>query len=694
MFMFTNKFVKHRSRFPLIAVLVLVGTLNSIATTGTEGVVTHARGPSNIVYNTGQLTAPAALDWQIETISTAYAYDTIQFGVSLALDKRDRPRISYYDSGSGDLIYASRGTSTWQNITVDSGGNVGMHTSLALDTTDNPHISYYDVSNLHLKYAHYDGSDWTSDTVDSADYTGQSTSIALDSADNPHVSYYRGGSCGTSEDLYCNLRYADYNGSWNPLRVHHSTAKLGQFTSLAMDTNDYPHISYYHADNGQLRYLYHNGSAWQWGLGVVDSGGVGADTSLALDANDRPHISYVGNGDLLYAHYNGTRWITETVDSAGSVGRSTSLALDSAEQPHISYYDLSNDTLKYAYYDGSQWQIDAVAGTGDVHGYEGTSLELTSMDLPHINYYTTSGVRYAYVETKWVYLPLALRGYPAPPERYAVIIGVADYMYDETPPPGCFLDDLPYPDEDAQAMQQVLLSYGDFEASNILTLVDYQATKAAIQDAITNWLASRAAPQDTVVIYYVGHGGQLGDVAPYDDEADGVDEWLIPSDWSCDTDSAISDDELDTWLDTVNSQHMVLFFDSCFSGGMFSAAAEGETPCRSRCLPPPPGVIVRATAQEIIPMDVGQSGRLVLTASREDQESFECDSLRSGVFSYYLRQALQNAAADTSSNGWVSGEEAYVYLKPLVESEMCYQPWLQNPQIDDGTSGEEDVTQP
>ncbi len=518
----------------------------------------------------------------------------------------------------------------------------------------------------------------------------------MDSANNPHISYYRGGSCGTSGNLYCNLRYADYNGSWNPFRLHYSEAKLGQFTSLAMDSNDHHHISYYHADDGQLRYLYHNGTAWQWDLGVVDSGGVGADTSLALDTNNHPHISYwnVGASDLQYAYYNGTGWITETVDSVGSVGRSTSLDLDSSGRPHISYYDLSNDTLKYAYYDGSQWQIDVVAGTGNVHGYEGTSLELDSMDLPHISYYTTSGVRYAYVEQSWVYLPLALSGYPAPPDRYAVIIGVADYMYDENPPPGCFLSDLPYPDDDAYAMQQVLLNYGDFEASNILMLIDYQATRAAIQDAITNWLASRAAPNDLVVIVYSGHGGQLGDVSPYGDEADGVDEWLIPSDWYCDTDSAISDDELDTWLDTVNSEHMVLLFDSCFSGGMFSTAAGGENLCRSRCLPPPPGVIVKATAQEIIPMDVGQRGRLVLTASREDQESYECDSLQSGVFSYYLRQALQSAAADTSSNGWVSGEEAYYYLKPRVESEMCYQPWFQNPQISDDISGEEDVTHP
>ncbi len=242
-------------------------------------------------------------------------------------------------------------------------------------------------------------------------------------------------------------------------------------------------------------------------------------------------------------------------------------------------------------------------------------------------------------------------------------------------------------------METLLLNQG-FAASNVRALINAEATKANIQDAITNWLASNAKSNDQVLIFYHGHGGQLGDVAPYDDEADGVDEWLIPHDWDCYDDTAIADDELETWLDTVNSQHMVLFIDSCFSGGMIGALTAEDVACHGRCVPPPPWVEVKPTTETVQPLDIEKSGRLVLTASKEGDESYECDSLQSGVFSYYLRQALQASAADThDGNGWISGEEAYGYLKPRVEAEMCYQPYFQYPQISDGIAGEENITQ-
>ena len=90
-------------------------------------------------------------------------------------------------------------------------------------------------------------------------------------------------------------------------------------------------------------------------------------TSLALDSSDNPHISYYDNTnyDLKYAWYDGT-WHTETVDSTGGVGRYTSLALDSSDNPHISYYDSTNDDLKYASPCTSSSDIDCDGVLNDV----------------------------------------------------------------------------------------------------------------------------------------------------------------------------------------------------------------------------------------------------------------------------------------------------------------------------------------
>jgi len=90
--------------------------------------------------------------------------------------------------------------------------------------------------------------------------------------------------------------------------------------------------------------------------------------SLALDSNDYPHIAY-GGEHLYYAWYDGAAWTLEFVDNSPGVGLYTSLALDSNDRPHISYYDTTNFTLKYARWDGVSWIIQTVDNGGDVGLY-------------------------------------------------------------------------------------------------------------------------------------------------------------------------------------------------------------------------------------------------------------------------------------------------------------------------------------
>jgi len=83
---------------------------------------------------------------------------------------------------------------------------------------------------------------------------------------------------------------------------------------------------------------------------VDDSGDAGLYTSIALDSSDNVHISYydAGNNALEYATNTTGEWVATMVDDSGDVGLYTSIAVDGSGGVHISYYDAANGALKYA----------------------------------------------------------------------------------------------------------------------------------------------------------------------------------------------------------------------------------------------------------------------------------------------------------------------------------------------------------
>jgi subtilisin-like proprotein convertase family protein len=286
-------------------------------------------------------------------------------------------------------------TNPYWSDTVDANREdvqrVGEYSSIALDASGNPRIAYYyyvDGNHGVLRYAYYDGQAWHVENVDGNspgsvnDDVGRYTSIKIDAQGNPHISYYD----VTNGDLM----YAVWrSGTWQITTVDGttgSTDNVGQFTSLAL-YNGLPRIAYYDVANGDLKYASYDGSRWTK-VTVDSAGDVGRFASLALDPNTGyPRIAYYDftNRDLKYAAYDGSTWNTSVVASDGDVGQYCSLALDPVTgRPRISYYDGTNKDLVYAAWDGSSWVFSTVDSDGDVGRY--CSLALYN-GLPRIAYY-------------------------------------------------------------------------------------------------------------------------------------------------------------------------------------------------------------------------------------------------------------------------------------------------------------------
>ena len=247
---------------------------------------------------------------------------------------------------------------------------MGQFSSMDIGPDGMPHVAYYDATENALKHAWGKWNpvsaawDWREETVDSEGNVGQHTSIAVADGGTLHIAYYSPGNGGVLKHAL-GTRVAS-RGEWTwsvTLASDPASGSAGQYSSLALDSDGNPHVAYF---LGGLNALAHSWGTWdsgerlsEWRTEIVDNNGfVGEYASLAIDSDDTLNIAYFdkSSGALKYAAGTAApgagdwAWDTRLLDDPEGeiVGKHTSIAVNRSGAVYIAYYDETNGNLKLA----------------------------------------------------------------------------------------------------------------------------------------------------------------------------------------------------------------------------------------------------------------------------------------------------------------------------------------------------------
>ena len=184
-----------------------------------------------------------------------------------------------------------------------------------------------------------------------------------------------------------------------------------------------------------------------------------------------------------------------------------------------------------------------------------------------------------------------------------------------------------------------------YDADNVRTLLDRQATRAAILFELAE-LARLARPNNTVCIYFSGHGWR----------ADGSeDSVLMPveADRHDIAATTLAAADLSEALHAIKAARVIVILDACHSGGagtLKQAFAENDK---------------AGFSDKSITLLANGTGRAIFASSRADETSLVLDGARNSVFTTALIEGL-SGAADYHGEGVVKIFSLFDYLASRV----------------------------
>jgi WD40 repeat protein/uncharacterized caspase-like protein len=293
--------------------------------------------------------------------------------------------------------------------------------------------------------------------------------------------------------------------------------------------------------------------------------------------------------------------------------------------------------------------------------------------------------------------PLAFNGAESLKRKgtaYIIAVGVNEYANSQY--------NLKYAVADAQSFAEEMRlkqsQVGDFERVEVVPLLNENATKANILAALRRLNGTqeaptlkataldglkRAQPEDTVIIYFAGHGtaqAQRFYLIPHDLGYEGDRTKLTEAGLKSILTHSISDLEIEQSVEGIDAAHMLLIIDACNSGQALEAEEKRRGPMNSKGL-----------AQLAY-----EKGMYILTAAQSFQAALEAAQLGHGLLTYALvEEGLKTAVADNEpKDGVLQAREWLDFATERV-------PQMQQQKMNEGrgvslafTEGEKDIAEP
>jgi hypothetical protein len=234
---------------------------------------------------------------------------------------------------------------------------------------------------------------------------------------------------------------------------------------------------------------------------------------------------------------------------------------------------------------------------------------------------------------------------------HALLIGVGTYQH--TP-----RLNVPITADDARAVAQVLRDprFCGYPASQVALLHDERATSPGILAALDD-LANRAGLDDTVVVFYCGHG-DFGDDGEYyltSHETRIADKKVVAG-------TGLSQKTLLDKLRAIRAQRMLLLFNACHSGAVAPTLGGADEPAPAGQNPPD-----ETTAALL----ATGAGRIIITACRAAQLSY----VGTGKLTLFTQALVGGLLGQGTGgrNGYISAFDLYSHVFDTVGQQVDQQ---------------------